>query len=255
MIKHGSKSIRYPGGKNAEGTWQWLLGLMPLHTFYAEPFAGSFGLGRRKVPALSTVAIDRDATVCNWLRSLAMPGVAVRRGCGIKWLREHKRELDRQWLIYFDPPYMHGTRVKKKLYRYEMTDRQHGRMLDVALSLASHVMISGYESPSYRRRLGNWERHERWVTTRGGTPRLEIVWCNFASTIAAAGDGILLAGVGDDFRERERTKRLLTRWRSNYRRRPRHVRRALLGALIADEARRTWRGLRAIGISHRRGRR
>lgn len=28
---------RYPGGKNAEGTWQWLLSQMPPHARYVEP--------------------------------------------------------------------------------------------------------------------------------------------------------------------------------------------------------------------------
>jgi len=230
--------MNYPGGKNAGGTWQWLAGLMPMHVRYAEPFAGSFAIGRRKAPALESVAIDRDAAVCEWLRRLDMPGLAVRRGCGIKWLEYSLDTLDEDWLVYLDPPYLPATRVKKKIYRYELTERDHRRLLAVVQQLRCPVMLSGYDHALYRRQLADWQRHERRVTTRG-SPRTEVVWCNFeppGSAHACAGDAAWrLPVAGRNFRERERIKRLARRWRANFVRRPESERQIILATLLSAE--------------------
>jgi DNA adenine methylase len=232
--------MRYPGGKNAGGTWQWIAGLMPLHARYAEPFAGSFALGRHKSPALRSVAIDRDADVCRWLRRLAMPGVEVRCGNGITWLEQNAAELVGDWLVYCDPPYILSARTKRKIYKHELSDRDHGRLLSAVTSLRCAVMVSGYDSSLYRKTLKSWARHTRRVITRGGTWRTEVLWLNFdppRGGTAGQGDAArLLSIVGRDFRERERIKRLVKRWRHNLMRRPAGERRAILAALVAAEA-------------------
>jgi DNA adenine methylase len=125
---------RYPGGKNAEGTWQWAIGHMPSHAFYAELFAGSAGLYRRKVPAIRSVLCDRDSPIADYWRRHALPGTTVVHGCAIEWLKRNRSQLGHDWLIYLDPPYLPETRVKKKLYRHEMTREDHVRLLAVVLT-------------------------------------------------------------------------------------------------------------------------
>lgn len=222
----------YPGGKNAGGTWQWIVGLMPPHVAYCEPFAGSAAVLRRKPPALRSVALDRDRGVTTWLRQLQIPGVKVRCGCGLRWLRSHARSLDADWLVYCDPPYLASTRKKLKLYRYEWSDGHHRQFLRCATSLVCRVMISGYAAALYEDALAGWRRYEKPVMTRGGTWRTEVLWLNYdpePGILAVAGEPV----PGDNFRERERIKRLVTRWKKNYAKRPPAERKAIISALLA----------------------
>jgi DNA adenine methylase len=94
---------RYPGGKNAGGTWQWIAAKFPTHSLYVEPFAGSFAVGRRKPPALRSIAIDADPGVVAWLEKL--PGVEAIHGCGIEWLETVGHDLAADAVVYCDPPY------------------------------------------------------------------------------------------------------------------------------------------------------
>ncbi len=52
---------RYPGGKNGAGVWQRLIGMMPPHLAYVEPFLGSGAIWRRKRRAMLNIGIDVDA--------------------------------------------------------------------------------------------------------------------------------------------------------------------------------------------------
>lgn len=118
---------RYPGGKNAQGTWQWLVDRMPPHSLYVEPFLGSGGTLRRKIPALRSVGIDRDSEVVAHWKRVRFPGLSVVGGCGIEWLAEHAEALaGSDALVYCDPPYLLSTRVKRNLYRCEMSARTIG---------------------------------------------------------------------------------------------------------------------------------
>jgi site-specific DNA-adenine methylase len=62
------KRMRYPGGKNGAGIPQWFCGMMPIHDVYAEPFAGSAAVARFKIPAATTIVIDRSSTAPAMLR-------------------------------------------------------------------------------------------------------------------------------------------------------------------------------------------
>lgn len=231
---------RYPGGKNAEGTWQWLVDRMPPHSLYVEPFLGSGGTLRRKIPALRSVGIDRDSEVVAHWKRVRFPGLSVVLGCGIEWLAEHVEALaGSDALVYCDPPYLLSTRVKRNLYRCEMSDADHRRLLDVLLALNCRIMLSGYASALYDRRLSGWRRAEREVMTRGGTWRTEILWENFDAVEVT---DYALRAPGRDYRERERIKKRLARWRRKFQNMPDYERRAVLAELVRAEQRGEWRG-------------
>src|SRR6266581_4409135 len=61
----------FPGGKNGAGVFQKIINAMPPHACFIEAFAGSGAVLRRKRPAASTIAIDRDARALAQLASLA----------------------------------------------------------------------------------------------------------------------------------------------------------------------------------------
>lgn len=228
-----AEDFTYLGGKGLDGVWQWLIGLMPTHAFYVEPFAGKGALLRNKPPALESLLIDLDPAVCDWWRRLAWPGTSVINGDGIHWLETAGRELQADSLVYCDPPYLPSTRRKKRLYAFEMTADDHRRLLRVLQELECLVMLSGYPSLLYDRTLRAWHVEEREVITRGrGTTRKERVWCNFDPARASPALALVYGSLGRNFRERERVARKISRWVSRMAAMPDPERRAILLALL-----------------------
>lgn len=146
-------------------------------------------------------------------------------GDAIAFLRKyrfHGREL-----VYCDPPYVHSTRSPRRIYRHEMTDVDHRRLLRVLRSLPCFVMVSGYWSPMYAAALEGWRSFTFKATTRGGTVATEWVWCNFPEPIELHDYRFL----GTGFRERERIRRKQRRWVNRLHKMETLERRALLAAI------------------------
>lgn len=80
-------------------------------------------------------------------------------------------------LIYCDPPYVLQTRHGKQ-YRCEMDDSQHERLLDALEAHKGPVILSGYDSPLYSRRLRGWKRAEAVSYSQVGSKK-EMLWMNF----------------------------------------------------------------------------
>ena len=148
-------------------------------------------------------------------------------GDGVAFLKGYR--FDGSELVYCDPPYVRSTRTGRDLYRFEMTDLQHRRLLRVIQNLPCMVMISGYWSDLYADALKSWKRVSFQAMTRRG-PRTEWLWFNFEQP-AALHDYRYL---GRDFRERERIKRRTERWVARLERMPGLERRALLARLDGD---------------------
>ena len=81
-------------------------------------------------------------------------------------------------LIYCDPPYILRTRHGKQ-YRCEMDDSQHESLLDALEEHKGPVLLSGYDSPLYNRRLQGWQRAEAVSYSQVGTKKKEVLWMNF----------------------------------------------------------------------------
>lgn len=99
---------------------------------------------------------------------------------------------DEETCFYCDPPYVHSTRSSRpagrrlRQYRHEMTDGDHAELLGLLRSAKGKVMLSGYDSPLYRRMLSGWRRWTKTVqcvsATTNNNPRVrrtEVVWMNF----------------------------------------------------------------------------
>lgn len=226
-----SSDFTYPGGKGLDGLYQWIIAKMPTHAVYVEPFAGKGGILRRKPPALESFLLDRDEAVIAWWHRLAWPAVTVIHGDGIHWLEQHAGELDADTLVYCDPPYLLSTRTKKRIYRHEMSDLEHHRLLRCLKELTCPVMISGYPSNIYESHLEDWRRFEHEAITRGGTLRTEVLWCNFDPSAASPALALSYERLGNDYRERERVARKIKRWVSRLLTIPAEERRALILAM------------------------
>jgi nitrogenase moFe cofactor biosynthesis protein nifE len=81
--------------------------------------------------------------------------------------------------MYVDPPYVLSTRTRKQ-YLVEMEDKDHEELLDVLSNSDAKILLSGYDSNLYNKRLTNWERIEFSATAEKGLPRTEILWVNFS---------------------------------------------------------------------------
>lgn len=96
-------------------------------------------------------------------------------------------------LIYADPPYMHETRSPRKngnglqcAYPVEMTDADHGSLLEALCRAKSMVVLSGYRTALYDFWLdgAGWRRVERPSFADGARPRVECLWLNPAAVAA-----------------------------------------------------------------------
>jgi site-specific DNA-adenine methylase len=244
----------YPGSKDAAGSAQRIIRTFPPHSIYVELFLGGGAVLRRKTPALRSIGLDRDPRVVRRWRAVQWPGLEVFCCDAIEWLEQWGPALPGDALVYADPPYPLGTRSKRRLYRYELSDEDHARLLAALDALPCSVVVSSYANPLYARKLAGWD-HDQWrAATRGGA-RTEHVWFR-RSTIARFGEDTRC--VGQNFRERERLKRKASRWVAKVRAMPPRERAAILAAVIAaygeedrtagnDDAR------SAGGRPHRRG--
>lgn len=96
-----------------------------------------------------------------------------------------------QTLHYLDPPYLPELRspankfdLKWRMYRHEMTEDDHVRLLMRMPSLAGMVLLSGYPSPLYDRLLPGWWRDETQTHADGARDRTECLWVNPACVAA-----------------------------------------------------------------------
>jgi len=225
---------RYPGGKGASGVCQAIINEMPPHQVYLEPFLGGGAVMLAKLPALVNVGVDLDsAAVARVAARLAVGGDGDPRyrfivGDGMSYLRRW-----RWWagaLVYCDPPYLMETRsCQRRMYRFELELPGHIALLDVLGRLPCKVMVSGYESELYRRRLSSWRVVRYGSMTSGGGVREECLWCNFPESETLHDYRYL----GRGFRERERIRRRRARWVAMLQAMPAQERAAVLGDLLA----------------------
>ena len=213
--------MRYPGGKNHTGTFQKIINLMPPHRVYIEPFLGSGAILRLKKPAAVSIGVDLVAPkpallqVCKFVRGDALDFLAA-----YKWQGDE--------LVYCDPPYLLGTRVKQKMYECEMTDADHRRLLSIINKIPAKVMISGYRCPLYDKALSGWTCETFPVMTRAHTWRTEALWFNYPLPEKLHDASF----TGNDYRERWRIEKKRRNLVAKFQRMPPLERAALFSALV-----------------------
>jgi len=92
-------------------------------------------------------------------------------------------------LFYIDPPYHPSTRSSGNrrrgqgyhVYRHELDEADHVRLLDVVKGLRGMVVVSGYPLDLYDESLPGWKRVERGAYADGGRARTECLWINPAA--------------------------------------------------------------------------
>lgn len=248
--------LKYPGAKNRLAPW--IVGYIPKHDVYLEPYAGSLAVLFNKPKSHIETVNDLDGEVTNFFRVLrdsadelenliALTPFSRREyenayettendierarrfavkcwmgfGCGnlyqngfksgqqshspnpakawaelpetLKLAAERLRgvqienlpavELIKRYdtadvFIYGDPPYLHGTR-KNYLYRYEMSDAEHEKLLKVLVKHPGKVLLSGYDNDMYNDVLTGWKKVQKSTRAEGGRKRTETLWMNY----------------------------------------------------------------------------
>jgi len=235
----------YPGGKAGAGVYQRIINLMPPHQVYIEAFLGGAAIMRHKRPARLNIGIDRDPHVIQTVKFL-WPSIFGDGGrAAFQFAEADALEYlaaypwTGQEMVYCDPPYLMSTRsTRRRIYRHEMSEAEHRRLLEVLTTIKDHcmVMISGYWSKLYEAYLGRppWHTTSYQAMTRGGQLATESLWFNYSKP-ATLHD---YKHLGADFRARERIHRKITRWTARLRKLPVLERNAILAA-IRDAARHT----------------
>lgn len=80
--------------------------------------------------------------------------------------------------MYIDPPYLHGTR-KNYLYKYEMNDNEHEKLLKTVVSHPGKIFLSGYDNDMYEDYLFKWNKVQKETRAENGLARTETLWMNY----------------------------------------------------------------------------
>jgi hypothetical protein len=153
----------------------------------------------RKPPAARSFAVDLNAEPLASI-STARPEVECVHADARSFIEGFDYEGSGRVLIYADPPYLHATRTSAHRYRHEMTDDDHMLLLARLRLAPASVILSGYPSALYNKRLPDWRTCEFQAMTRGG-PRTEKLWLNFEPNAAH-----WASYAGTDFTDRQRIK-------------------------------------------------
>lgn len=128
-------------------------------------------------------------TACKWGSICDTIGLAAERLRGdpthlimienkdaMSLISEHNSKDD---LLYLDPPYVRDTRKSGRLYKHEMTDDQHQKMLELVQNSKAHVVISGYDCKLYDHMLSGWNKYKTMTHTTSAALATEVLWTNF----------------------------------------------------------------------------
>ena len=82
-------------------------------------------------------------------------------------------------LMYLDPPYLRSTRRSGALYNHEMDEAGQVLLLDAITKSCAKIVISGYESDMYNRRLAGWYKDSTLSQTTSSEKATETIWMNY----------------------------------------------------------------------------
>ena len=216
--------MHYPGGKGASGVYQRLINQIPPHRVFIETHLGGGAIMRFKKPAEINIGIDLDKDVLNAWQKTGQ--IQLIHADAINYLATYPFIGDE--FIYVDPPYLSYTRQSDRApYKIDYSEEQHIALLEMLATLPCNVMISGYCSPLYERHLAEWRVQSFVVRTRSGAEAEEFIWMNYPAPVELHDYSYL----GETFRERERIRRRIERWRARLESLPPLERNALLSAL------------------------
>jgi DNA adenine methylase len=223
----------YPGSKNGNGCYQWIINHIPEYSMYGELFGGGAAIARRiapLVPDKDHIVYEKSKAVFKEYLKIHASNIRYFNKCGIEFLkwRAPMPTTMVNTFLYLDPPYTKSSRRDpRNLYEHEWTDEQHEEFLSLCVQANFNIMISGYDCEMYNKALKGWHTSTFETMTRGGMAT-EKIWMNYDISEL---DLATTEFVGVDYIDRQRInrkKKLLVKRLMNT---PRHERQALLEAI------------------------
>jgi DNA adenine methylase len=196
--------VKYPGGKGKCS--QHIINVFPPHTIYIETHLGGGAVLRNKRAARQSIGIDKDEQVISFWRNNYPDLAEYVHADAIEFLRSYPFKGSE--LIYCDPPYLSSTRKRSRVYRHDLTEADHGALLDALVQLPCLVAISGYASTLYQSRLQGW-RSIRFSAKAHDSVREEWLWANYRIPEELHD----MQYFGANYRERQNFKRRMERLR------------------------------------------
>ena len=108
-----------------------------------------------------------------------------------------------------------------------MTDHGHKEFLTAVRFLRVDCLISPYPNQRYTEQLSHWNRTEFQSMTRKG-PATEWLFYNYPTPTVLHDD----SHSGENYRQREYTKRKAARWVARYKKMPSHEQQRILGQIL-----------------------
>lgn len=224
------KTKSYPGNKSATSLFPNIIGLFPPHDRYFELFGGSGQILLKKAPARLQYIVELDVNQIPALKKSMPVGTGVLLFDAIEFLILIKDELGPTDLIYADPPYIITERRSgAKIYKHELSLKDHQRFLKAILATRAMVAISHYECKFYDDMLlsnPGWHKKVINVATRRGIAK-EAIYFNFE----IFGKKHETTFTGNNKTDRQRIKRKAARWANNFKNLPASERQVIMEQL------------------------
>lgn len=229
MIKLPTISTYY-GGKGSSGTYQKIIDHVRPHDTLIIPFLGNCALTRQIQWPAQVIANDLDPYIIDqWRNAELGPRLDLYNLPALDFLATVlKRPKLGRVVIYCDPPYPLDSRKSQQLrYSFEMTDHDHEEFLTAVRFLRVDCLVSTYPNERYAQQLSHWNRTEFQSQTRHGAAT-EWLFYNYPNPEVLHDARF----AGNNYREREYTKRKADRWVSNYRKMKPHEQQLILGQIL-----------------------
>lgn len=196
------KAKGYTGHKKIFGTYHKIINQIPACKQYVELFAGSASIASlMSVLPEDIILNDLDRSVTENLRC-TFPKAKVTNH-DYSYVLHLLKGTDKKIFIFIDPPYLHSTRPNStKLYKHEMSDDDHIRLLSSVLQLKCNIMIIHPKCELYDKKLKNWRKVEIKIRYNNKTS-IECLYMNYEVPSTLQNDSYL----GKDCWDRQRIKR------------------------------------------------
>lgn len=199
--------MNYAGNKARSNLLHEIINKIPPHNRYYELFLGSGGIARYIYPCPTMIGIEKVKSIAEQFKNDYPKQLKVKVGCGIKFLEKNRQNFTPEDFIFLDPPYpRYSRRGTKNLYRNELTDEDHRRILEAIINTKAQVMICTYENALYSLYLDHWHKIDIPVTHHAGHA-IERIYFNYTPPVVLHDYRYL----GKDNTDRQRIKRMQIR--------------------------------------------
>jgi len=103
--------------------------------------------------------------------SSRLRGVLIENKCAFELIDDYDSKTT---CFYLDPPYLPSTRKTKNIYKHELKEEDHERLIERLRKLKANCLLSGYDSELYNSL--KWHKFTKSSRTMSNKKALECLW-------------------------------------------------------------------------------